>query len=373
MTFESHEGFPGAGALERWPWHDGLERVGVCGVADFDDVRASIVERVSTGKSGGLGFTFTDPITATSIRSTFPWAQSLVVGASAYVPASGSPQRRSDSAQVARFATTNHYTRLRAGLESIAEWLRASGHRAEVLSDDSRLVDRAAAVRAGIGWWGKNTMILAPGIGPWMLLGSVVTDATLPVSVEMARDCGTCDACLPACPTGALVAPGVLDARLCLAAILQQPGVIPRWARSVIADRLYGCDDCLDVCPPGGRLLKSAPSRHGYAIRWILEADDATLGRAFEHFYLARASVDMVRRNALVVAGNSGDGRLADLVAGYTGHPDPILRLHAVWALARLDRPFVAGLINSLAQNETDPRVRDELAAACGQPFPSGK
>ena len=138
---------------------------------------------------------------------------------------------------------------------------QAAGHRAAVLCDDSRLVDRAAAVRAGVGWWGKSTMVLAPGHGPWLLLGSVVTDASLPPDTPMARDCGTCAACLPACPTGALVAPGVLDARRCLAALAQSPGAIPREFRRAMGDRLYGCDDCLEACPPGQRARLAARRR----------------------------------------------------------------------------------------------------------------
>ena len=139
-----------------------------------------------------------------------PGRESLVVAAHAYLPASGNPGPASPgTGRVARFATADHYRPLRAGLGALAGVLQAAGHRAEVLCDDSRLVDRAAAVRAGVGWWGKSTMVLAPGHGPWLLLGSVVTDASLPAGRPHGpRLRRRATACLPACPTGALVAPG---------------------------------------------------------------------------------------------------------------------------------------------------------------------
>ena len=112
------------------------------------------------------------------------------------------------------------------------------GLRAEVLCDDNRLVDRAAAVRAGVGWWGKNSMVLIPGIGPWSVIGSVATDADLLPDKPLDRSCGACEACLPACPTGALVAPGVLDASRCLAAWAQRPGLVPPEYRIAMGDRL---------------------------------------------------------------------------------------------------------------------------------------
>ncbi len=180
-------------------------------------------------------------------------------------------------------------------------------------------------------------MVLAPGQGPWMLFGSVVTDAVLETTAPMQRDCGTCEACIPACPTGALVAPGVLDARLCLAAVLQRPGAIPVDLREAVGDRLYGCDDCLDACPPGDRLARAAHERRGDVdLEWLLTATDRELAARFGHFYLARGRVAMLRRNALVVAANQEREDLIDHVAGFCGHPDPILAEHARWALGRL-------------------------------------
>ena len=272
-----------------------LDRIGWTTADPFGDVRASIEARVADGRSGGLGFTYADAATATSPRVTWDWARSIVVGLLAYVPEAGTP-RAGSGARVARFAESDHYRPLRSTLDRVAGALRAAGHRAEPSIDDSRLVDRAVAHRAGLAWWGRSTMLLAPGLGPWFLIGCVLTDATFPPTSPMRRDCGTCVACVPACPTGALAEPGVLDARRCLAAILQRPGSIPLELREAVGDRLYGCDDCLDACPPGHRLLGAATASSGEVDpRRVQTAAAADLLAEFAHIYLPGRDVRWLR------------------------------------------------------------------------------
>jgi epoxyqueuosine reductase len=295
---------------------------------------------------------------------------SAEVGAWPYLPDGGHPgETVSGTGRIARFATRNHYVGLRRALDGVAEQLRAAGHRAEVLVDDNRLVDRAAAVRAGVGWWGKNTMVLAPRFGPWLLLGTVVTDALLLATEAMQRDCGTCSACLPACPTGALVAPGVLDATRCLAYWSQTPGVIPAEFREAMGDRVYGCDDCLDACPPGGRLLEASAQRRGRVdLLALLASDDRTLLRAYGHFYVPRRQARYLRRNALVALGNAGGGGAALVAAGYLGHPDWLLRAHAAWALGRLGGPMARAALHQAKRRERHDEAGDEIAAALDAP-----
>jgi epoxyqueuosine reductase len=267
--------------------------------------------------------------------------------------------------RIARFATEDHYRPLREALSRVAAALSGAGFRAEVLVDDGRLVDRAAAVRAGVGWWGKSTMVLAPGAGPWLLLGSVVTDARLPAERPMVRDCGTCTACIPACPTGALDVPGRLDARRCLSAIAQSPGVIPAEFRAAMGDRVYGCDDCLEACPPGRRLLEAAAVERGRVdLVEILAADDRTLLRRFSHFYVPRRRARYLRRNALVALGNAGGPAAVPVAAGFAGHPDPLLRAHAFWALGALGGPAALAALDAAAARERDPLAAAEAAAA---------
>jgi epoxyqueuosine reductase len=344
----------------------GLVGIGVCGTDPFDAVRESLEEAVASGRSAGMRFTFGDPQAATDVTASLPWARSLVVGAHAYLPAAGGPGDGGvASARIARFAERDHYAPLRSALESIAGVLRSAGHRAAVLVDDNRLVDRAAAVRAGVAWWGKNTMALVPGAGPWVLLGSVVTDADLDPDEPTRRTCGACDACLPACPTGALVEPGVLDARRCIAYWLQAPGTIPRELRSAIGDRLYGCDDCLEACPPGSRLVvRSATVAGRVDVRGLLAMADRQLLARFERFYIPRNDPRYLRRNALVVLGNTGTEEDSGLLAGYAGHGDALLREHAVWALGRIGGAMAAAVVASVAASDAHPAVRDEAATS---------
>ncbi len=342
----------------------GIDRLGVADAAPFPEVRKAIEDRKRTGRAAGLQFTFERPEISTSIKETHPWAKSLVVAGRAYLPEAGHPgEPRPGHGRIARFAVGDAYASLRCGLNEIADELRSLGWQAEVMCDDNRLVDRAAAVRAGIGWWGKNTMVLAPQVGPWMLLGSVVTDAPLPFDQPMQRDCGACEACLPACPTGALVAPGVLDARLCLAAIAQGPGVIPRPFRELMGDRLYGCDACLEACPPGGRLLQSRSSADNRVdLVGFLAAADWTILDEYGHLFIPKRRTRYLRRNALVALGNSG-GHLG-VLSGYLGHPDWLLRLHAAWALARMGGTAARASLQAARSIELNPAVIDELVLA---------
>jgi epoxyqueuosine reductase len=342
---------------------------GACTAEPFADAAVDLGERVADGSSAGMAFTFRSPDTATDISRSFGWATHLFVVASGYLPQAGSPHRGAGRGRIARFATRNHYEDLMVILDAIVTEIRSAGHRAESLHDDNRLVDRAAAVRAGVGWWGKNTMVLMPGAGPWVLLGSVVTDAPLDSSEPMRRSCGTCDACLPACPTGALTSPGVLDARLCLAYWLQAPGEIPRQLRSAVGDRIYGCDDCLEACPPGMRLLDTAVEREGEVdLLEFLALDDDALLAAHSHFYVPGRRARYLRRNAIVALGNAaGSGRVGatlSVLAGYVGHPDWLLRLHAAWALGRFGGTEAVAVLKTALAEETDAVVAGEIRLA---------
>jgi epoxyqueuosine reductase len=279
---------------------------------------------------------------------------------------------------VARYASADYYQPLRDGLAAVADRLRAAGFRATVVADDNALVDRAAAHRAGLGWYGKNTNLLLPGNGSWFVLGSVVTDAALPSARQpLADGCGSCRRCLPACPTGALVAPGVLDARRCLAWLVQAPGVFPREYRAALGGRLYGCDDCQEVCPEnvaadraaaaadrGFRAHDTSDSPAVDLLELLAASDDELMAR-HGRWYIPRRQPRYLRRNALVALGNIGDGRDADVEMALRralADPDPIVRAHAVWAASRLGRPdLIAPLID-----DDDPAVRQEIAWANG-------
>jgi epoxyqueuosine reductase len=243
---------------------------------------------------------------------------------------------------VARYAWVDHYAPLRDALGVVAQQLRGDGWKAVVVADDNALVDREAAYRAGLGWYGKNANLLLPGRGSWFVLGSVVTDAPLQSASEPVPDgCGACHRCLDACPTGAIVAAGVVDARRCLAWLLQRPGAIPVEFRVALGDRIYGCDDCQTVCPPNVRFGRAEPVEAEadpiVDLVELLEADDATLLARHGRWYIAGRDPRWLRRNALVALGNVGDDRASAILNRYRDGDDELLAEHAAWALKRRD------------------------------------
>jgi epoxyqueuosine reductase len=354
--------------LRRVAERAGLDALGVCDATPFVDARAELERRRDAGLHGGMRFTFRNPARSTDPSATLPSVRSLVVGARAYrrddPPAPAGPHGR-----VARYARRDHYAALRAGLGEVAAVLRAAGWRAVVLADDNALVDRAAAHRAGIGWYGKSANLLLPGRGSWFVLGSVLTDAVLEPAAEPVPDgCGTCTRCLDGCPTGAIVAPGVVDARRCLAWMVQDTGAFPREHRVALGDRLYGCDDCQEVCPPNRTAdRRQPPPGAGDDEAWVdlldlLAADDASLLDRHGRWYVPRRDARYLRRNALVVLGNVADPvdpRVEAALRAALGDTDPLLRAHAAWAARRLGRP---DLLSAVA-DDPDPEVRAELAA----------
>jgi len=325
----------------------GLDAVGVARAERFLDTRHHLIERKAAGLHGGMHFTYGNPERATDPAYVLSDARSLVVGARSYRAASPSPPP-GPVGRVARYSWRDHYEPLRRALGAVAARLEGHGYNAVVLVDDNRLVDREAAVRAGLGWYGKNANVLLSDHGSWFVLGSVVTDAVLPAAIPMADGCGTCSRCLPACPTGALIAPGVLDARRCLAHLLQAPGDFPVEFREALGDRLYGCDDCQEACPPNRLEDRRHPPREatGDDEPWVpvldlLAASDEELLDRHGRWYIPRRQPRYLRRNALVVLGNVGDGADPEVEAALRralADPDPIVRSHAAWAAERLGR-----------------------------------
>lgn len=357
---------PEVAALRAAGLADGLDVVEVTSAAPFAAVLSTLVARKAEGLHGGMNFTYRKPERSTDPASSLPDAKALVVGARSYLTADPEEPVPPLGGRVARYAWDDHYAALRGGLRAMAQVLKAAGWRARVLADDNALVDRAAAHRAGIGWWGKNANLLLPGLGSWYVLGSVLTDAPLPASGSAAPDrCGSCTRCLTACPTGAITAPGVVDARRCLSWLLQAEGVFPLEHRVALADRIYGCDECQEVCPPNRRAPIAAPG--GTERPWaplldLLDDDDDVVLRWAQRWYIPRREVRYVRRNALVVLGNVGNGsdpRVIAVLRRHLDHEDPLLRAHAVWAARRLGREDLLAALGT----DPDPMVRAELAA----------
>lgn len=352
----------------------GLDAAGITEAVAWPDARARLESRKAAGLHAGMRFTYADPGRATDPTRSLPDARTLLVGARAYrrqpPPGDGAA---GPVGRVARYAWVEHTEPLRAALKVVAARLKADGWRARVLIDDNGLVDREAAHRAGIGWFGKNANLLLPDRGSWFVLGAVLTSAPLPASGRRVPDgCGPCRRCLDGCPTGAIVEPGVVDARRCLSWLLQVTGDFPREHREAVGDRLYGCDDCQEVCPPNRRADDAHPPTAAepgavaeVPVLGLLElTDDEVLAR-HGRWYIPDRDPDHVRRNALVVLGNtarSDDPAVAATLARHLRHANPVLRSHAAWACRRLGRGDL------LAEVRDDDAVAAELAAPAPTP-----
>jgi epoxyqueuosine reductase len=333
----------------------GLAVVGVAGVEPLADARAALIDRVERGLSADMGFTFGKAEAATTPAKLLPNAASVVVGALSYRRADGEPPGLLSGeivGHIARYQREDFYGQLRAALRSMALVLRDEGWRSRVLADDNVLVDRAIAHRAGIGWFGKNANLLIPAKGSWFVLGSIVTDAPLPQAATPVEDgCGTCARCIPACPTDAIVAPGVIDARRCLAWLVQAPGDIPEQFRQAMGSRLYGCDDCQSACPENKVVLRKTPpptpgddAQPTANLEWIVNATDDELLAHFARLWMPERNPDVLRRNAVVALGNVASPvdqrirRLVNQLADVEGASSASVRTHAQWALQELDR-----------------------------------
>lgn len=324
----------------------GVAHLGVAPATVLERARAALFERKASGLSADMQFTYRNPERSTDPTRAVPGARSVIVAARSYRTDHDPPRPPGPHARVARYAWTDHYQPLRDALRTIATRLTDAGERAVVFADDNSIVDREVAHLGGLGWFGKNANILLPGAGSFFVLGCVVTTAEYPVSTPVTDGCGTCRRCLDGCPTGAIVAPGVVDANRCLAWLVQRAGTFPVEHRSALGDRLYGCDECQEVCPPtvrlgGRRTVAVTPDAQPWVdVLDLLDATDDELLDRHGRWYVAERAPRWWRRNALVVLGNiaePGDERARGTLDRYRAGSDPVLAEHAEWAIRQLD------------------------------------
>jgi epoxyqueuosine reductase len=213
-----------------------------------------------------------------------------------------------------------------------------------VLVDANQHVDREAAARSGVGFYGKNTLLITRRHGSWVVLGTLITDVELEPTPALALDCGECRLCIDACPTGALDEPGTLDSTRCLSYWTQAAAPPPAAYRADLGAQVYGCDICQDVCPwnrgvekrRAGETLPEDATPHVSLLEW-LRSDPDELRRRFARLYVPRNDGRRLRLNALVAAGNVGGDGERDAVTAFLDDPDESTRELAAWALARLE------------------------------------
>jgi epoxyqueuosine reductase len=267
-------------------------------------------------------------------------AQTVISAALCYYGPTGEPGP--GEGRLARYTWSDRYDELREKLDALG---RRLGGSYRVLVDENDHVDREGAARAGIGFYGKNTLLITRRHGSWVVLGTLVSDQAVEPSPPLDAGCGSCRLCIDACPTGALDEPGTLDSNLCLSYWTQAPSAVPEPYREPLGALVYGCDICQEACPWNRGIEKrraDLPLTAGAEpvvslVEW-LEADGEELVERYDRLYVPRNDSRWLRRNALVAAGNVGGPAERDAVSRYAEGEDELLREHAEWALAQIDR-----------------------------------
>ena len=324
--------------LERLAEELGIDVLGAAPAEPYEETERHIRERRARGLFADMRFTMARPEVSCHPETLLEDARTVVSAALAYyVPG---PEARPDEGRLPRYTWSDRYAELREKLDALG---RRLGGSYRVLVDANHHVDREGAARAGVGFYGKNTLIITRRHGSWVVLGTLVTTVEVETSPPLELDCGSCRLCIDACPTGALDEPGVVDSTRCLSYWTQSPDPIPEEYRERLGAQVYGCDICQDVCPwnRGTEKRRAAEPLSEDAepvvslLEW-LQAPDEELRSRYDRLYVPRNDPRYLRRNALVAAGNAGDPALAPVVDRYAESDDALLREHAVWAARRL-------------------------------------
>jgi epoxyqueuosine reductase len=317
----------------------GIDVVGAAPARPYDETERAIRERRARGLFADMRFTMAHPEVSCHPDTLLPDARTVVSAALCYY--APGPEPETGEGRLPRYTWADHYAELREKLEQLGARL---GGQYRVLVDANQHVDREGAARAGVGFYGKNTMMITRTHGSWVVLGTLVTDVEIEPSAPLELDCGSCTLCIEACPTGALDEPGVVDSTKCLSYWTQAPDEIPEPYRDELGAQVYGCDICQDVCPWNRGIEKRRAGREPPAgaepvvslLDWLRLPDEELRDR-YARLYFPRNDPRYLRRNALVAAGNSADSTLAEGVRSYAEDDDELLREHAAWALARLE------------------------------------
>ena len=328
-----------AGELIRLGEELGLDAIGAAPAGPYAETERHIRERKERGLFATMGFTTRRPEVSCHPEQLLPGARTVIAAALCYYADAGDPAP--EQGRLARYTWSDRYAELREKLDALGNRL---GGTYRVLVDENDHVDREGAVRAGVAFYGKNTLAITRRHGSWVVLGTLVSDRDVDPSEPLDAGCGSCTLCIDACPTGALDEPGTLDSTRCLSYWTQAPAAIPVGYRADLEAFVYGCDICQDVCPWNRGVEKRragmgppADAEPAVSLLDWLEADGDELIARYDRLYVPRNDPRWLRRNALVAAGNVGGESERDAVAAYAEGDDELLREHAQWALGRID------------------------------------
>ncbi|MEI3854103.1 MULTISPECIES: tRNA epoxyqueuosine(34) reductase QueG [Ensifer] len=309
-------------------------------------------------------------------RTLWSDVRSVVMFAMNYGP-EDDPRRileKTDRGAISVYAQNRDYHDIIKGkLKEVATRFAArAGEDVKVFVDTAPVMEKPLSEKAGLGWQGKHTNLVSREFGSWLFLGSLFTTANLVIDEPERDHCGSCRACLDACPTGAFPAPYQIDARRCISYLtIEHKGPIDPELRPLIGNRIYGCDDCLAACPwnkfaqaASEMKLKAREDLKAPALDSLLDLDDPAFRSLFSGSPVKRIGRDRFVRNVLIAAGNSGNQALVPAVKARVGDPSPVVRAMAVWALSRLVAPATLAEFAEQCEPETDEDVLNEWQMA---------
>ncbi|QLC26103.1 tRNA epoxyqueuosine(34) reductase QueG [Parasphingopyxis algicola] len=334
------------------------EGFAACGIAPADaapETAGRLRDWLAAGAHGEMGWMESRSHHRERPQALWPEVRSLVMLGMSYAPKED-PLRLEGETDIGRISVyaqgKDYHDIVKKALKRLARWLVAEAAKqgaeadVKVFVDTAPVMEKPLAEAAGIGWQGKHTNLLSREHGNWLFLGAIYTTLDLEPAAPGEDHCGSCTACQTACPTDAFPAPYRLDARRCISYLtIEHKGPIPHEFRAAMGNRVYGCDDCLAVCP-WNKFAEQAEANKLFAARAELAApkladllalDDAGFRTVFSGSPIKRIGRDRMVRNCLIAAGNSGDAALAEPVRALLDDPDDIVREAAEWAMGRLN------------------------------------
>ncbi len=382
--------------IKEYAYSLGFDIARVTTANDFPEAERIIKERIAQGLMDGLPwFTADRADVSCHPDALLPEAQSIISLAMTYlVPddtQTGESEEDTPRGRISRYAWGDDYHDIiKPKLHQFAEWLREYARdemgdsvETRLFVDTGRMVDRAVAQRAGLGWYGKNTNILTKGWGSWVFLAEIVTNLPLNVDAPLKANCGSCELCLHACPTKALPNAYELDTPRCISFLtIELRGSIPLELRPLMGNLIFGCDICQEVCPVNKVAEKRLGLRNGGQFQHqVVFRPRATVGgnpelipllalteeqfrERFRHSPIKRTKRRGLLRNVCVALGNSGDSHAVPALIGALHDDEPLIRGHAAWALGQIGSEEAVQALQNAAGTEEEREVRKEIAYA---------
>jgi epoxyqueuosine reductase len=338
-----------AQALEKKAIEEGFSAVGIAPAKLAPETRQRLQQWLAQGRQGEMLWMANRADERSDPKTLWPEVQTVVMLGMSYAPATDpfALEGVSDHGRISVYAQGRDYHDVvKSALKRTARWLVEQAEcEVKVFVDTAPVMEKPLAEAAGLGWQGKHTNVVSRDHGSWLFLGAIYTTLELEPSKPGKDSCGSCSACQDICPTGAFPAPYQLDARACISYLtIEHKGPIPHKYRKAIGNHIYGCDDCLAVCP-WNKFAQAGAANKAFlpraelaapALADILALDDAGFRQVFSGSPIKRSGRDRMVRNALIAAGNSGDAALIGPVRALLNDGDEVIREAAGWALDQL-------------------------------------